>query len=88
MLRGLPPVEYAVYAIERKVVHFMMPVIGCTLDWRKESKESVGCWSTDNSQGGGGQARGYSQRANPAATTIIHMERPTFQSHCISMYSS
>ena len=38
MVKRLLLVIYTVYAIERKVVHFVTPVVGCALDWRKERK--------------------------------------------------
>ena len=41
-LEGLLLVLYAVYAIEKKVVHFIMPVVGCTLDCSKGSEGGVG----------------------------------------------
>lgn len=55
-MRRLLLVLYTVYAIERNVVqHSVMPVVGCTPEWRKESEEEeeeeekeerVGFWST------------------------------------------
>ena len=59
---------YAVYAMEKKVVHFIMPVVGCTIlvAWREESKESVGCRSTDD-----WQVQDLSENVPPTVVVVV-----------------
>ena len=46
VMERLVVVFNAVYAIERKVVQFIMPVGGCTLGLKGKQKYRVGCWLT------------------------------------------